>query len=686
MVKSNSYRFGLTGDGGKVLRTFGEELVMIREIVWLFACCAVTNAVYGEIQFDDVTVPSQLGRKSITFGASWGDFDGDGWPDLWVGNHYGNAPSLYLNQRNGEFLDIAPTVWSGNPLADTHGAAWGDFDNDGDQDLLELVGADYGKGKGENHFFVNENGELQEKAAEFGLANPLGRGRTPMWFDANRDGLLDILVVNMNRPDGKAASAVFIQENGRFSRIDAEVQSIPGNESFLEKAWRRSFRYARKIGLEGAWHRLDDWMRGRSGIECMQDSGFGTLTDFGPSGDIRLMVCSGPMRFFSVSADSFDETTDELSFPKFSDVQDVVLGDFTGDGQTDAYLVRGQHWVSQLLQTDPTNLKGFIVAGKRRAKEIRFSTDGELTVRLYGDFRPEQVHVEINGQVSKDLKNGVVTLKLPAQRRDFGDAIPTDPEKSATNAVFIRYDHSQDRWLLSSTLKSLRFDIESTRNISEVREAGFKSSVGARRDQLLVVLGSNAEPKMLPQFKEHSACYSGVAGDFDNDMDLDIYLVCSGPAGNLPNIIYENLSDQKWAKYLHDASHEGRGDSVAMADYDRDGFLDLAVTNGGGLYEGPMQLFRNKGNENHWIEIDLEGTSSNRDGTGAQIELKIGDRVQRRIQNGGMHRYSQNFRRIHFGLGQNDRIDYVKIWWPSGKVQTIENIAADQILQITEPQ
>ena len=79
-----------------------------------------------------------------------------------------------------------------------------------------------------------------------------------------------------------------------------------------------------------------------------------------------------------------------------------------------------------------------------------------------------------------------------------------------------------------------------------------------------------------------------AAGDFDNDMDIDLYLVRASTAENLPNHLYENQGDGSFVQ-LYDAngasgSKQGRGQSVTMADYDRDGHLDLFVTNGRGLY------------------------------------------------------------------------------------------------------
>jgi hypothetical protein len=169
--------------------------------------------------------------------------------------------------------------------------------------------------------------------------------------------------------------------------------------------------------------------------------------------------------------------------------------------------------------------------------------------------------------------------------------------------------------------------------------------------------------------------------------------VCSQQAQNLPNRLYENVGDGRFAVVAEAAgaagSRLGRGDIAVTADYDRDGFLDLFVTNGKDPdspfnKDGPHQLFRNEGNSNHWLEVDLKGAISNRDGIGARLTVKAGGKVQIREQRGGMHRLSQNHQRLHFGLGQHAKVDKLEIHWPSGRVQSIENIKSNQILQIEE--
>lgn len=109
----------------------------------------------------------------------------------------------------------------------------------------------------------------------------------------------------------------------------------------------------------------------------------------------------------------------------------------------------------------------------------------------------------------------------------------------------------------------------------------------------------------------------------------------------------------------------------------------LIIVGGGG--GGPHQLFKNLGNDNNWIEIDLEGTTSNRDGVGTLVFVTTGDITQFREQTGGVHFRAQNHQRIHFGLGDNDHIDRILIKWPSGIVHSIENVPVNKILEIKEP-
>ena len=88
---------------------------------------------------------------------------------------------------------------------------------------------------------------------------------------------------------------------------------------------------------------------------------------------------------------------------------------------------------------------------------------------------------------------------------------------------------------------------------------------------------------------------------------------------------------------------------------------------------------------NHWLEIDLEGTRSNRDGIGARVDLTAGGVTQVRIQDGGIHNRAQNHSRLHFGLAKNTAADKITVRWPSGTKQELSSVRGDQLLRIKEP-
>jgi hypothetical protein len=120
---------------------------------------------------------------------------------------------------------------------------------------------------------------------------------------------------------------------------------------------------------------------------------------------------------------------------------------------------------------------------------------------------------------------------------------------------------------------------------------------------------------------------------------------------------------------------------LAVGDLFNDGHLEVVIEN---LEGEPMILRVESESRNHWISFELEGTKTNRLALNARLKATSGDLVQEgEILSGGSY-LSQNDLRIHFGLGNHEKVDKLEIFWPSGKIETLTNLAADRFYNVRE--
>ena len=146
---------------------------------------------------------------------------------------------------------------------------------------------------------------------------------------------------------------------------------------------------------------------------------------------------------------------------------------------------------------------------------------------------------------------------------------------------------------------------------------------------------------------------------------------------NVGHGIFENVSDQLGADFLLPRVSRG----AAIGDFDNDGDLDIIISNNG---QAPQLLRNDGGNANHWFQLLLIGTRSNRDAVGARVKVTAGDLVLYDEKKGGMSYQSAQDPRLHFGLGQHPTVEEVEIKWPSGELTRLTNTKSDQILAIEE--
>jgi enediyne biosynthesis protein E4 len=188
--------------------------------------------------------------------------------------------------------------------------------------------------------------------------------------------------------------------------------------------------------------------------------------------------------------------------------------------------------------------------------------------------------------------------------------------------------------------------------------------------------------------------YSVNIADFDNDGWKDIFVSRGDVASpNMAsqiqvdqlNTVFRNAGDGKWAALTAEAGFSEqpprRHRGAAVGDFNHDGKLDIVVS----ALSAPAEIWMNNSpNSNHWLELSLQGSKSNRDGIGAKIRIKAGKQTQFNHVSTASGYASSSAGPIHFGLGKETLIDEIEIRWPSGITQVLKNVTADQIVRVKE--
>lgn len=620
----------------------------------------VSQGAQAFVEFDDVTQPSGVLHFSKSYGACWGDVNGDGWLDLYANNHQ-EEPTLFINQRNGTFVNDTSLLGFGAsiPVADSHGCAWGDLDGDGDHDMLELSGGNGGGeswGSMENRLYINDQGALTERAADYGVTFPEGRSRTPLLFDFNNDGLLDAVLTTLSREDGLAPNTVIRNEWTAFSDVGADV-----------------------------------------GFRFNSSTAFAQLSDLSRDGKPDIVAWrSSPDKWaiYDVDENGFSDISSSVLAWRMA-TTDAAIADFNNDLYPDVYFAYSLGGQSEVAVVNGNTLHASLITSTTtKYLSVAFTSQGVVDFEMVAPwFKLSDVSIG-SGSYHPVFWN--VSLD-PDDPNNQGKPVF---QAGVTKGAFVWFDTVSMKWNIAISSPNpipgaadslnVRASAASTLALNEV--VGVNLNPSFPKDLVYLSSPTGIASQSTTWLADVAPCSSQgvVSGDFDNDMDVDLFVVCSRLTSNYPDVFLENVGNKFvpiYDAFPTQATQDGVGDNAVVADYDQDGFLDLYVMNGQGempFAHGTHQLLRNKGNGNHWLELDLVGVNSNKNGVGAIVYVTAGGKTQVREQSGGTHRYQQNTHRLHFGLGANSVATELRIRWPSGIEQTINNVGADKLLKIYE--
>jgi len=183
--------------------------------------------------------------------------------------------------------------------------------------------------------------------------------------------------------------------------------------------------------------------------------------------------------------------------------------------------------------------------------------------------------------------------------------------------------------------------------------------------------------------------------DLDNDGKRDIFVACGHLHDNIElvdnsrsyparNVLLRNAG----GKFVNVSDQSGDGLAVKLSsrgaafdDLDNDGDVDVVILNS---REAPTILRNDSASKNHWVQIQLRGAKTNRDGVGARVKVVAGDLTQIDEVHSGRGYQSHYGSRLYFGLGERSRIDRIEVRWLGGGVDVLNDVQVDRLVTITE--
>ncbi|TDI94077.1 MAG: hypothetical protein E2O75_00730 [Chloroflexi bacterium] len=548
-------------------------------------------------------------------GLAIADVDGDGLHDIYFTTQVGGN-ELWRNLGGGQFENITQAAGGlGIDERISVTASFADIDNDGDPDLYVTTV------RGGNLLFENDGtGAFTDISATSGI-DYTGHSSAAVFFDYNRDGLLDLFLVNVGiytrdivLPVTNGTSPE--QEDGRFQFFEGNEDAFIAHR-YPERA-ERSILYKNVGG-----NRFVD-VTEEVGLLDESWSGDATPLDINDDGWLDLYVLN------MQGNDEYYENVDGVRFVKKSRAvfpktpwgsMSINVFDYDNDGKMDLYITDMHSDMSEDIGPEREKLKS-----RMQWPDSLLQTDGQS---IFGNAF---YHNQGNGTFN-EISDQIGAENYWPWGLSVGD---------------LNADGYEDVFIASSMNFPFRYGVNTV--LLNNQGEGFLDS-----EYILGVEPRRGERRLTPWFTLDCSTQ-----DLEN-------LYCRGRSG--PVLVWAALGSR----------------SSVIFDLDNDGDLDIVTNDFNSEPLVLISNLTDQNDVLHFLKVKLVGTTSNRDGLGATVKVSAGGNTYVQVHDGQSGYLSQSTYPLYFGLNDAETVDQIEVQWPSGQNQVVSGpIATNTQIEVTE--
>lgn len=586
---------------------------------------------------------------SIKYGGpTIADIDNDGDYDFVVNNHNAESSKLYWNNGDGTVTkhDRNLSRWF---MHDLHGTAAGDFDQDGDLDLVVTQGGGNGTNPSKANFYTNQDGTLVLTTGDVKIDRG-GRGRGARWSDMDKDGDLDLLLFNE----------------------ESLTQTKP-QHFFYENLGNGTFNHKSTIGIEDV----------HPSRVLVTDLNRDQVDDF---------VFFGPLSVWRGNGDfTFTDITSQfpIDLANMTNIMAIADIDIDNDGDLDLYLARGKEFELGVGETpsvdfDPLS-EEFSIKPRGFAGVDRFEFTAETDILFHnyyalaqGGFRGKDYPIFLGSEKSEIVLNSGDELEIS---REMASGWPDDISENGIYFGHVGSGNWKSALVRNANIFwGFNFSLSGVKNVST-------SFTPQNRNESDILLRNDGE-RFVDISQDWRIPTGGNAlgvttGDFNNDGNRDLFVMRWGNISARTSDLMLLNSGEKYFETVtmhgaNDVGGPGNGDMGQAFDFDLDGDLDLLNGSEGGYW----YLYSNErpGAGNYVLVRVGNAPKSGIDPIAATVTVKTprATRVQRVGSAGAV--FSQSLLNIvHFGLGDVTQIDSIEIAWRNGETAVFSNKSPNRL-------